>query len=41
MWQFLDSLKNVGFNEIQTWADFGQKEIDPKTKRWFFVARKD
>lgn len=40
MSQYIQGLKRAGFKQIQTFANFGLKEIDPKTRRWFFVAQK-
>lgn len=38
--KFVDGLKKVGFTSIETLSNFGKDEIDSKTKRWFFIAKK-
>ena len=40
MSQYIQGLKRAGFKQIKTFANFGLKEIDQKTRRWFFVAQK-
>ncbi|UQS86698.1 class I SAM-dependent methyltransferase [Nicoliella spurrieriana] len=37
---YLRALNAAGFTKVTPSADFGTSEINPKTTRWFFVARR-
>ncbi|KRM68116.1 methyltransferase [Apilactobacillus ozensis DSM 23829 = JCM 17196] len=37
---YVDLLKKVGFKNVEVSAEFGKKDIDIKTDRWFFVCDK-
>lgn len=38
--QYRQGLEQIGFKQIQTYANFGLNAIDQNTKRWFFVAQR-